>query len=97
MDAIRAVNDAVDDAMFADGCRAALKSITEQCEHALTARIAKRYSTRDSLKALEKRCKALLELPDQDRAWREEFEKVVTTANAVFDQLIAEVEPAGHA
>lgn len=77
--------------------RASIGSILVHCEHALTERIAKRYSTRDSLKALEKRCKALLELPEEDREFREEFEKVVTTANAVFDQLIAEVEPAGHA
>lgn len=99
MDAMteQGVNDAVNDAMYADGCRAALKSIIQQCEHALGDRIAKRFSTRDSLKALEKRCKALLELPEQDRPWLEELEKVLTTANAVFDQLIAEVEPAGHA
>lgn len=77
--------------------RTSLAAIAVQCEHALTERLAKRYSTRDSLKALEKRCKGLLDLPDEDRAWREEFEKVVTTANAVFDQVIAEVEPAGHA
>jgi hypothetical protein len=77
--------------------RTSLAAIAVQCEHALTDRIAKRYSTRDALKALEKRCKALLDQPEEDHAWQAEFEKVITTANAVFDQLIAEVEPAGHA
>lgn len=94
-----AMNEAVQETAPEEAAlaRASVAAIVVHCEHALTKRIAKRYSTRDSLKALEKRCKALLELPDEDRPWREELEKVVTTANAVFDQLIAEVEPAGHA
>ena len=77
--------------------RATLVSIVEQCDHALADRIAKRFSTRDSLKSLRKRAQALLDEESESRAWMGEFEKVVTTANAVFEQLIAEVEPAGHA
>lgn len=76
--------------------RATLASIIEQCERALNDRLAKRFSTRDALKDLKVRARALLG-QEEEREWDEEFEKVVTTANAVFDQLIAEVEPAGHA
>lgn len=76
--------------------RATLQSIIEQCEHALGDRLAKRFATRDSLKKLEKRCRDLMARED-DHEWAEEFGKVVTTAGAVFDQLIAEVEPAGNA
>ncbi len=86
-----AVNEAVLDEVEVITPRATLQSIIEQCEHALTGRLAKRYSTRDSLKALEARARGLLSQEDV-REWSEEFEKVITTADSVFDQLIAEVD-----
>lgn len=77
--------------------RATLWGIVEACEHALVNRTAKRYSTRDSMKKLEARCRALLKLDEADRTFGPEFEKVAETANTVFDQLLAEAKVAGHA
>ncbi len=75
--------------------RATLKAIQEQIEHALGQRLARRFSTRESLKQLERRAESLAKQED-GRGWDEEFGKLVKTADAVFGQLINEVE-AGHA
>lgn len=69
--------------------RGTLKDIAEKCEQALANRIAKRFSTRDSLKNLKARAEALLER-EGSWQWDQDFEKFVTTANAVFDEVIAQ-------
>jgi hypothetical protein len=72
-----------------------LQDVIDTCQHALKERIAKRYSTRDALKSLERRAQAHIKKP-WDSDWHEEAGKIVVAANAVFDQVIAEV-PAAHA
>lgn len=69
--------------------RETLAAIVAQCDHALTERIAKRFSTRDQLKQLERRAEALLKQED-GRGWDKEFERVFVSAAAAFDRLIAE-------
>lgn len=73
--------------------RVTLNILLQQCEHALEQRLAKRFSTREALKALEIRAAKLAQVgdgPDFD----EEFAKVVTTGNAVFEMVIAETNAA---
>lgn len=76
--------------------RATLAAIVEQCGHVLEQRLARRFSTKDQVKTLKRRCETLLKQED-GRPFDAEFAKIVSTANAVFDQLIAEVGTAGSA
>jgi hypothetical protein len=69
--------------------REVLQQIADQCSHVLEQRLAKRFSTRDSLKALERRATALLKRED-GRDWSEEFARVFTVAETVFDAVIVE-------
>lgn len=88
MDALKAEEPAVSEDEALDP-RATLKEIAGLCEQVLTNRIAKRFSTRDSLKNLKARAEALLER-EGSWQWDQDFEKFVTTANAVFDEVIAQ-------
>lgn len=75
------------------GPRPTLSAIVAQCEHALGDRLARRFSTRDALKSLERRASALLEQPDGGE-WDKAFAQVVATANEVFGTLMEEVDVA---
>jgi hypothetical protein len=69
--------------------REVLQQIADQCSHVLDQRIAKRFSTRDQLKALKVRATALLKRED-GRDWSDEFGRIFTVAESVFDAVIAE-------
>lgn len=75
--------------------RVSLLEIVKTSEHILAQHLARRYSTKDLVKSVKRRAEKLLEQED-GKAFDEEFAKVVTTANEVFDQVINQAE-AGHA